>query len=142
MNVKNFISFECAVNALAQLSKRLDVDLSVHVAIDLAGRIVRASSDVNRGDIGVVIRGEREFFSVCTRENENVYIAKEMSVVYPWRESFLEDQVIAALAKVAGIGTPKGVYGEGVGLTRIEAEHGHLIFDYNTLNVVEIKIAY
>jgi hypothetical protein len=141
MNIRHFISFEVAINALAQLSRRIDSDLSVHAAIDLAGRIVRASEQVNREDIGVVIRQSREFFSVCTKENEGVYVAKDMEVIYPWKPAGeLDDKLVATIASLACIGKVKGIYCdlEVAGYSRIEAEHGHVLINRETLEVSEI----
>jgi hypothetical protein len=138
MDFRNSISFEAAINALAQLAR--DIDLSVHVAIDLAGRIVRASQDVAREDIGIVFRADREVFSVCTRENENVYIAKDMSVLYPWERDYLDGKTVLAIAQAACVGQVKAVRAavDLLNHAYIEAEHGHVLVNRSNLKVVEV----
>jgi hypothetical protein len=140
MNVRNYISFECAINALAQISKRIECDLSVHVAIDLAGRITKASKDVKREDVGVVIRQDREFFSVCTRENEQVYMEKDMKVIYPWNPAVrVDDKIILALAEAYNVGKPEGIFTKD-NISRVECERGYFVLNNETIIVSEVKI--
>jgi hypothetical protein len=121
---------------------RRDIFLECRTAIDLAGRIVKASKDVAREDIGIVCRADKEIFSVCTRENEGVYLAKEMSVEYMWKpEKELDDNVVLALAKAYNLGQPKGAFTKDC-ISRVECEKGYFVFNISTLEVLEVKIVY